>query len=222
MRKFMAAPMAGLMVLAIAAPVLAAPNVSNTSGSGKSIYGEWSSEGTYGYVFLGEETGYGGFGDIYQESGQYVECEGGAVPPPDKGGVAPQDTTPGDEFYGFVGTRTYGWATDLHLTLSKRLDTGTATGTAELYTETIDECQGIFGGDPVSETVAINVTATAAGPLASFKGSGQYKIPSEFNGHSSYRGTERLATGSVDAGAIDATFTFAYMNQVSWSEHVNI
>ena len=219
MRKFMAAPMAGLMVLAIAAPALAAPNVSNTSGSGKTIYGEWSSEGTYGYVFLGEETGHGGFGDIYQESGEYVECEGGAVPPPDKGAVVPQDTTPGGEFSGFVGTRTYGWATDLHITVSKRLETGTATGTAELFTETIDECQGIYGGDPVSETVAINVTATAAGPLASFRGTSHYKIPSEFNGHSSYRGTERQATGSVDAGSIDAAFTFGYMNQVSWTEH---
>ena len=220
MRKFMAAPIAGLMVLAIAAPVLAAPNVSNTSGSGMSIYGEWSSEGTYGYVFLGEETGQGGFGDIYQESGAYVECDG-ALPPPDKGGVVPQDTTPGDGYYGFVGTRTYGWATDLHITLSKRLETGTATGTAELFTETVDECAGVYGGDPVSETVAINVTAKAAGPLASFKGSGSYKIPSEFNGHQSYRGTERQATGSVVAGSINASFTFGYMNQVSWSEHVN-
>jgi hypothetical protein len=216
----MVLPLAGLLALTIAAPVLAAPNVSNTSGSGKSIYGEWSSEGTYGYVFLGEETGYGGFGEIFQESGQYVECDG-AVPPPDKGAVVPQDTTPGDEFYGFVGTRTYGWATDLQITMSKRLETGTATGSAELYTETIDECAGIFGGDGVSETVSLNVTATGVGPLASFKGSGSYKIPSEFNGHSSYKGIERQATGSVVAGPIDATFSFGYMNQVSWTDHVN-
>ena len=132
MRRFMVLPLAGLLALAIAAPVLAAPNVSNTSGSGKSIYGEWSSEGTYGYVFLGEEAGQGGFGDIYQESGEYVECDG-ALPPPDKGAPSPQDTTGGGEYYGFVGTRTYGWATDLTVTLSKRLDTGKATGSAELY-----------------------------------------------------------------------------------------
>ena len=220
MRRFMVLPLAGLLALTITAPVLAAPNVSNTSGSGRSIYGEWSSEGTSGYVFLGEETGQGAFGDIYQESGQYVECDG-AVPPPDKGGVTPQDTTPGDGFYGFVGTRTYGWATDLQITQSKRLETGTAVGSAELYTETIDECAGNFGGDAVSEIVAINVSVTAAGPLASFKNSGSYKIPSEFNGHSSYRGTERQATGSVVAGSINATFTFGYQNQVSWTDHVN-
>ena len=220
MRRFMVLPLAGLLALAIAAPDLAAPNVSNTSGSGKSIYGEWSSEGTYGYVFLGQETGQPAFGDIYQESGAYVECDG-ALPPPDKGGAVPQDTTPGDGYYGFVGTRTYGWATDLQITQSKRLETGKATGSAELFTETIDECNGIFGGDGVSAIVPINVTVTSAGPLASFKNTGSYKIPSEFNGHSSYRGTERLATGSVVAGSINASFTFAYMNQVSWTEHIN-
>jgi len=218
----MAVPMAGLMVVAIAAPVLAGPNVSNTSGTGRSIYGEWSGDGTYGYVFAGEESNYGGFADIYQEAGEWVLCESGTPAPVDKDEPTPKDTTPGDEVYGFVGTRTYGYATKLHLTLSRRLETGTATGTAELYTETIDECAGVYGGDPVSETVALNVTATGVGPLASFRGSGSYKIPSEFNGHQNYRGTERQATGSVDAGsAINATFTFGYMNQVTWTEHIN-
>jgi len=218
----MAVPMAGLLVMAIAAPVLAGgPNVSNTSGSGTSIYGEWSGDRTYGYVFAGEDSNKGGFADIYQETGEWVECASGTPAPTDAGTPSPKDTTPGDAVYGFVGTRTYGYATDLHVTLSRRLETGTATGTAELFTETIDECAGIYGGDPVSETVALTVTATGVGPLASFRGSGSYKIPSEFNGHQNYRGTERQASGSIDAGAIEATFTFGYMNQVSWSEHVN-
>ena len=45
MRKFMVVPMAGLLALGIAAPAAAAPNVSNTSGSGQSMYGEWASDG---------------------------------------------------------------------------------------------------------------------------------------------------------------------------------
>jgi hypothetical protein len=221
MRKFMVFPLAGLLVLTIAAPAMAGPNVSNTSGSGKTIYGEWSGAGTNGYVLLGEETGYGGFGDIYQETGEWVLCDSGTAGA-GKGGPTTQDTTPGDEIHGFVGTRTYGYAFDLHITLARRLDTGSATGSAELYTETVDECEGIYGGDPVAEIVPINVTVTGVGSLASFRGSGSYRIPSEFNGHDNYRGTERQASGSIVAGnAIDATFTWAYMSQVSWTQHTN-
>lgn len=220
MRRFMVVPLAGLLVLGAAAPVLAGPNVSNTSGSGKAIYGEWSGEGTYGYVFIGEESGYGGFGDIYQESGEYVECET-APAPPEKGKPSAEDTTPGEEFYGFVGTRTYGYVFDLQVTLSRRLETGTATGSAELFTETVDECQGIYGGEPVVEVVPINVSVTGIGSLASFRGTGSYKIPSEFNGHDNYRGTERQATGSVVAGSIDATLDWGYMSQVTWTQHTN-
>ena len=133
-----------------------------------------------------------------------------------------KDTGPGEGEYGFVGTRTYGYAYDVQIDLSRRLETGHATGSVELYTETVDECNGVYGGDAVAETGSIEVTLAAAGPLGSFKGTGSYKIPSEFNGHQSYKGTERLASGSaVAAGSIDVTFGYAYMSKVSWTEHIN-
>lgn len=221
MRRFMVLPLAGLLALTIAGPALAGPNVSNTSGGGETIYGEWSSEGTWGYVFLGEETGYGAFGEIYQESGEWILCAPVAGGGPAKGGPSTEDTTPGEEVYGFVGTRTYGYATDLELNLSRRLETGSATGTVELFTETVDECAGIYG-DGSSEIASIDVTATGIGSLASFRGSGSYKIPSEFNGHDSYRGTERQASGSIVAGSvIDASFDFGYMSRVTWTSHSN-
>ena len=48
MRKFMVLPLAGLLAFSVAGPVAAGANVSNASGSGQSIYGEWSAEdGTY-------------------------------------------------------------------------------------------------------------------------------------------------------------------------------
>ena len=203
MRRFMVLPMTALLVLAVAAPVAAGPNVSNQSGSGESIYGEWYDGTTYGYVFLGEESGYGGFGDIYQESGEWILCEGG-------------------ELYGFEGTRTWGYAYDVTIDMTRRLESGTATGTVDLFTETVDECNGIYGGDPgfVSGTLVVEVSG--AGPLASFRGSGSYQIPSEFNGHYNYRGKERQATGAIDAaGVISADFDWAYMSQVTWTEHVN-
>lgn len=221
MRKFMILPMAGILALTIAGPAMAGPNVSNTSGSGESIYGEWSGEGTYGYVFAGEESGYGGFVDIYQESGEWVLCPTAPVGG-NEGTPAPTDTTPGDEYFGFVGTRTWGYGYDIQVDLSRRLETGTATGTVELYTETVNECEGIYGGDAVAEVGSLSLSVTGVGPLASFRGSGSYKIPSEFNGHSNYRGSERQASGSIVAGsAIDATLGWGYMSKVTWTEHVN-
>ena len=221
MRRFMVLPMAGLLAVTMAGPAMAGPNVSNTSGGGESIYGEWYSEGTSGYVVVGEENGYGTFGEIYQESGAWVECEGGVEPGGSEGPVT-QDTGPGEGPYGFVGTRTFGWAFDLEVTLSRRLETGTATGSVELYTETVDECNGIYGGQPVAEIGTLHVSATGVGSLGTFRGSGAYQIPSEFNGHEHYRGSERQAAGTVVAGdAIDATFDWGYMNKVTWTLHTN-
>jgi hypothetical protein len=221
MRKLMILPLAGLLALGVVGPVAAAPNVSNTSGSGESIYGEWSSDGTYGYVSVGEDSNYGGFGDVYQESGTWVECDP-AAGPAGKDAPSPQDTTPGEGGYGFVGTRTWGYADDLSVDLSRRLDSGHATGSIELYTATVDECAGDYGDDGISEVVTIDVSVTASGPLASFRGHGSYKMPSEFNGHENYRGKERAASGTVVAGSsIDATFSYAGMSVVTWTDHTN-
>lgn len=223
MRKFMVLPMAGLLALSIAAPVAAGPNVSNTSGGGTTIYGEWYGEGpdgnTYGYVSIGNEKNYGGFGEIYQETGQWVPCEtsGGS---PSKAAIVIADTTPGGENYGFVGTRTWGYTNDVQVVISRRLETGSASGTVDLYTETVNDCEGIYEGASESG-VALTVSATGVGDLATFRGTGSYKIPSQFNGHSNYRGSERQATGSVAAGSIGADFDSANMSKFTWTEHVN-
>jgi hypothetical protein len=221
MRKFMVLPIAGLLALGVVGPVSAKPNVTNTSGAGESIYGEWSANGTSGYMFLGEDSVYGGFGDIYQETGEWVECDPTAAPAIKGTTPVPDDTSPGPEIYGFVGTRTYGSSSDIRIDFSRRLATGTASGSVEVYTDTVDECNGIYAGEPVVETADLHVTLASAGPLATFRGHGNYKIPSEFNGHENYRGQERAATGSVIAGStIEATFG-GYMSAVTWTDHVN-
>ncbi|MBA2720556.1 MAG: hypothetical protein H0U52_15140 [Chloroflexi bacterium] len=221
MRKYMALPIAGMLALTIAAPALAGASVTNTSGGGETIYGVWSSEGTMGYVFLGEETGHGGFGEIYLESGEWVACEPSVENAAGNTKSSPQDTGPADEFRGFVGTRTYGRAFDLTISLSRRLETGSATGLVELVTETVNECEGIFG-EPTSQIAPLDVDLIGVGSLASFRGSGHYKMPSEFNGHENYRGTERAATGSVVVGdAIDTTLDFGSMSRVTWTQHTN-
>jgi len=219
MRKLMILPLVGLLALGVVGPVAAAPNVSNTSGSGESIYGEWSAEGMDGYVSVGTDSSYGDFADISQESGTWVECDTGAVDP-GKDTPTTQDTTGGD--YGFVGTRTWGYSDSVTVELSRRLDSGHASGSIELYTATVDECAGDYGDDAVSEVVTLDVSVSAAGPLASFRDHGTYKIPSQFNGHQDYRGKERAATGTVVAGtSIDATFSSADMSVLTWSDHSN-
>ena len=221
MRKLMVLPLAGLLALGVVGPVAAAPNVSNTSGGGESIYGEWSTEGTYGYVSLGEDSAYGGYVEIYQESGTWVECDPGA-PEPAEDTVSTQDTTPGDGYYGFVGTRIWGYGEGISIDLSRRLDSGHATGSIELYTATVDECAGDYGDEAVAEVVTLDVSVTAIGPLVSYRGHGSYKLPSEFNAHENYRGKERAASGTVSAGSsIDATFSYAGMSVFTWSDHSN-
>ena len=142
-------------------------------------------------------------------------CDG---PAPEKGGPAPADTTPGEEFYGFTGTRTWGYTEDVTVDISGKLETGRATGSVVLYTSTVDDCNGVYG-EPVEEAGVINVTATGTGPIASFRGSSHFKIPSQFSGHQNYRAKERATTGSVVAGgSIDAAFT-GTMSQITWSTH---
>ena len=214
MRRFMVLLMAGVVALGVAGPVSAGANVSNTSGSGQTIYGAWEGDGTSGYVYIGEDSSYGGFGEIVQDTGEYVLCEG---PAPEKEGAVAEDTTPGGEYYGFVGTRTWGYTEDLTIEISRKLDAGHATGSVELYTSTVDECNGVYG-DPGEEHGTLDVTVTGSGPIASFRGTSHYKIPDQFSGHDNYRAKERAATGSVVAGSIDAVFTGS-MSQITWSAH---
>jgi len=218
MRKLMVLPLAGLLALGVVGPVAAAPNVSNTSGGGQSIYGEWADEGTNGYVSVGYDSEYGSFADIYQESGTWVECDPGAAGL-GKDTPTTQDTTGGD--YGFVGTRTWGYGEGITVDLSRRLDSGRATGSVELFTATVDECAGDYGDDAASEVGALDVSVTATGPLVSYRGHGTYKLPSEFNGHENYRGKERSASGTFSAGSIDATFSSGGMSVFTWSDHSN-
>ena len=106
MRKLMVLPLAGLLALGVVGPVAAAPNVSNTSGSGENrSTASGRPAATYGYISVGEDSAYGGFVDIYQESGTWVECDTGAADP-GKGTPTTEDTTGGD--YGFVGTQNLG------------------------------------------------------------------------------------------------------------------
>jgi hypothetical protein len=84
-RKLMILPLAGLLAFSVVAPVAAAPNTSNTSGSGTSIYGEWSSDGTSGYASFGVDSTYGSFGEVPRINSA-PGAKPGAAPCPDATG----------------------------------------------------------------------------------------------------------------------------------------
>jgi hypothetical protein len=202
MRRLMFIGMVGALGLALAAPVSAGPNTTNISGSGRTIQGEWYSESGYGAVYLFDESTYT-YGEFYEESGVYVPCD-----------------EPEGDVYGFVGTRLQGWAQDLTISVDAKLTTGTAAGDFEIANETVDECTGSY--DVSFETVFVTVDVTGSGPVAKFRNSGSFKIPGEYNSHSRYRGSERLATGGIDFGAAGTRdFGWAIMASYSWTEHSN-
>jgi hypothetical protein len=205
MRKFLVLPLAGVLLLAAAAPVAAGPNTSNTSGSGQTIQGEWYDESSYGYLVLFEESG-GEYGELFEESGEWVLCTSGP--------------TPGDEVYGFIGQRVWGWAYDIEMSLGSKLSSATATAEFEIGIESVDECSGTY--QTTFDTASVAVDVVGSGSLVMFRNSGSFKVPGDFNSHSRYRGKERVATGQVDLGALGSReFGFAIMAEYSWSEHAN-
>jgi hypothetical protein len=195
-------PLVGVLVVGAAAPVAAGPNTSNTSGSGRTIQAEWYGESGWGSVYLFEESN-GTYGELFDETGDYVQCD------------------PADEYdYRFRGTRIYGWAQGLSISLDTKLRTGSASGDFEVWIETVDECT--WSSEGTSAQVHVRVDLTGTGSAATFRSSGSFKIPGDYNAHDRYRGTERAATGTVDLGSFGAReVDWALMATYSWSEHRN-
>jgi len=204
MRRLAVIPMAGLLALAIAAPAAAGASVSNQSGTGKVLNGEWSGDGTYGYAYFGTDSAYGAWGEVYEESGEWIPCD---------------ETR---EYYGFVGDRIYGWTGDLTIVLDSRLNHGTASGTLEMVSETVNDCTGESGGSGEPTTVAFSAELDGVGRAARFRNSGSYKLPGELNAHSTQSGKERPATGSIDLGGAGMrTFDYGVLVTIVWRDHGN-
>ena len=202
MRRMIIVPLAGALLLGAAAPVAAGPNTSNASGSGRTLQGEWYTDQGYGAVYIFEESG-NAFGDVFEESGTYVQCDPAV-----------------EESYGFQGTRVYGWANELTVDVGGRLSDASAAGLFDLTVETVDECVGSY--DATQASVSVSVELTGAGPLASFRDRSSFKIPGSYNAHSTYKGKRREATGSVDLGSLGTRgFDWAMIAEYSWSDHSN-
>src|SRR4051812_14274468 len=140
MRKLAVVPIAGLLILAIAAPGAAAANVTNQTGSSRVINGEWSSAGGSGYAYFATDSANGAWGEFYEESGEYIDCDGT------------------DERYGFVGRGPSGGGAASPAPIDARLNHGTASGTLDVLTETVNDCTGEYTGTGEPTTLAFETS----------------------------------------------------------------
>jgi len=208
MRKFVVIPLAALLVLAIAAPASAGANTYNASGSALTAQASWSSDAggawTFGSLYAWQATGSSStYLELFEESGEYVDC-------------TPADDT--DEFYGFQGQYRYGYGEGT-LTMGQGLSQAHASGVLEIGTVTVDDCVGQYdeswaGGVPVS------LDLVATGPKVMERGTSSFKIPGEYNGHSSYSTTSRIAAGTatIDGSGIAVE---GGIGKISWRDHGN-
>ena len=208
MRKFMVVPIAALLVLTIAAPVSAGPNVANSSQSALTAQASWSSgtdeAATYGSLYAWQDAGSSSASlEFFEESGAYVDC-------------TPGDDT--DESYGFQGQYRFGFGEGT-LAVGRGMADAQAAGTLEIFTTVIDECAGTYeetqeGGLAVS----LDLTATSARIME--RGTWSFHIPGEFNSHSSYTTTYRVAAGTATIGG-DEIAVDGGIGKVSWRDHSN-
>jgi hypothetical protein len=208
MRKFTVIPLAALLVLAVAAPASAGANTYNSSGSALTAQGYWSSEAeggwTFGSLYAWQETGSTStYLDFFEESGEYVDC-------------TPADDT--DEFYGFQGQYRYGYGEGT-LTMAQGLSQAHASGVLEIGTVTVDDCAGQYD-ESWASGVPVSLDLVATGPKVMERGTSSFKIPGDYNGHSSYSTTSRIAAGtaSIDGSEIAVE---GGIGKISWRDHGN-
>jgi hypothetical protein len=214
MRTFLTVPMAGLLVLAVAAPVAAGPNVGNYSSSLTIAQANWGSfdEATgiysYGYLAVSQEQG---SSSAVAEFSQYSEHDTQCT-----GAETPDDPT--DDSFGTIYTNRWGFG-PASLSIDGRFASATATGALEIYAETFDGCTDEYSSEELP-ALTFDLDLTATSPTIRESGRGSFHLPGEVNNHSSYKATYRLAEGSLD-GVEGAEDLFGQIGKVTWTEHSN-
>lgn len=209
MRKLMVLPMAALLALAVAAPVSAGPNVSNSNGSALTAQGSWKSQDggieSSGWVGAWQNAGSSSAAiDYFEERGAYVDC-------------TPADDT--DDFFGLQAQYRYGTGEGT-LTVGGQLGDAHASAILEITTVDVDDCIGTYTESSVGG-VAVELDMVAAGPKVMERGTWSFHIPSESNSHSSYRTVFRGAVGTVTVGDGPAMSVDGGIGEVSWRDHNN-
>lgn len=214
MRRFVTVPLAGLVALAVAAPVAAGPNVGNYSSSLIVAQATWDSwdeaTGAYssGFIAVSQEQGSAeAFAEYNAYSEQSVQCTGAETP-----------DDPDDDTFGLVGSSTWGWG-PASLAVGKNFGAASASGDLSMGREHFNECTGEWTFEEVPEA-QFDLDLTATSGTIRESGRGSFHLPGEFNSHSSYKATYRFAVGTF-SGVDGAQSVGGQIGKVSWMEHAN-
>ena len=140
---------------------------------------------------MGQEQGGDSFAEYGQFSAEWVQCTGADTP-----------DDPDDDTFGAVGSNVWGYG-PATLAIGKNFGSATASGTLEAGRETFDECTGEYSYEALPESSR-----------------GSFKLPGEYNSHSSYKSIYRFAEGTIDLGA-GAQEVYGQIGTVSWKDHSN-
>jgi hypothetical protein len=94
-----------------------------------------------------------------------------------------------------------------------------ASGLLEIGTVTVDDCVGQYD-ESWASGVLVSLDLVSTGPKIMERGTSSFKIPGDYNGHSSYSTTSRAAAGTA---TIDGTeiAVGGGIGKVSWRDHGN-
>jgi hypothetical protein len=87
-------------------------------------------------------------------------------------------------------------------------------------TVTVDDCIGLYD-ESWAGGVSVSLDLVATGPKAMERGTSSFKVPSEYNSHSSFTTTFRAAAGSATIGDEPDFAVEGGIGKVSWRDHGN-
>lgn len=202
--------LSALLVLTVAAPAAAGQTTINSSSSaitaqaGRESYDEATGAYTFEWVSAWQAQGDPTYIELFSGSSREIVCS------PARGNRPA--TTAYLEWYRYG----FGEGT---LTVGRNYSTASATGTIDVWTDTYDGCTGEYTSS-LASGVAVSMELVGSGSLIMERGTWSFKIPGEYNSHSTYSTTYRAATGTttVDGATNDV---YGAIGKVTWKDHFN-
>lgn len=154
-----------------------------------------------GWEIYDEDTGAGEFGDLQfataegqttvmlmMSKGELLLCEGADTP-----------DDPFDDYYGFVGTETYGDGVG-KLSLGKTYSTAVASGKVNAEVYTYNECTG-EEGTVTKKTINVSLDLAGVSPVITEKLRSTISIPKRLREKTMIQAQSREAAGTLKVGS---------------------
>jgi hypothetical protein len=125
---------------------------------------------------------------------------------------------PDDDFFGFVGTETYGSGAG-KLSVATQYRSATASGTVKVEVTTFDECTGDFG-TTTTKSIKVALDLTAISPVIRESTRSTIAIPKQFRLHQLVKAVSRVSVGTMTYGS--RTFDVdGVVGQLTLKGHLN-